>query len=287
MAVTNFVPDIWSARILTNLSKTAVANAVCNRDYEGDASVGDSVKITSITDPTITAYTGSDMTPEDIDDASRSLLLDQKQSFNFYLDDVEAAQSVNGGAILREAINRASYGLSNVMDTYALDVMWSNASASNPDHVIGETTLTTVAGAYDHLVDCAVLLDEANVPQEERFAVVPPAFYALLLKDDRFVGAGDAVGAATRANGLVGEAAGLAIYRSNNLPTAASGTSATNKGLIVGSRIATTLADQVRKVEAYRVEKKFADGVKGLHVYGVKVTRPTGLVASDVRIALA
>ena len=281
------MPDIWSARILTNLSKTAVANAVCNRDYEGDASVVNSVKITSITDPTITAYTGSDMTPEDIDDASRSLLLDQKQSFNFYLDDVEAAQSVNGGAILREAINRASYGLSNVMDTYALDVMWSNASASNPDHVIGETTLTTVAGAYDHLVDCAVLLDEANVPQEERFAVVPPAFYALLLKDDRFVGAGDAAGAATRANGLVGEAAGLAIYRSNNLPTAASGTSATNKGLIVGSRIATTLADQVRKVEAYRVEKKFADGVKGLHVYGVKVTRPTGLVASDVRIALA
>jgi hypothetical protein len=227
------------------------------------------------------------MTPEDVDDATRSLLLDQKQSFNFYLDDVEAAQAVNGGAILREAINRASYGLSNVMDTYALDVMWSNASASNPDHVIGETTVTTVAGAYNHLVDCAVLLDEADIPQEERFAVVPPAFYALLLKDDRFVGAGDAVGAATRANGLVGEAAGLAIYRSNNLPTAASGTASTNKGLIVGSRIATTLADQVRKVEAYRVEKKFADGVKGLHVYGVKVTRPTGLVASDVRIALS
>ena len=173
------------------------------------------------------------------------------------------------------------------MDTYALDVMWSNASASNPDHVIGEATITTVAGAYDHLVDCAVYLDEANIPQEERFAVVPPSFYALLLKDDRFVGSGDAAGAATRANGLVGEAAGLAIYRSNNLPTAASGTSSSNKGLIVGSRIATTLADQVRKVEAYRVEKKFADGVKGLHVYGVKVTRPTGLVASDVRIALS
>ena len=94
MAVTNFVPDIWSARILTNLSKTAVGAAICNRDYEGDASVGDSVKVTSIVDPTITAYTGADMTPEDIDDATRSLLLDQKKSFNFYLDDVERAQSV-------------------------------------------------------------------------------------------------------------------------------------------------------------------------------------------------
>lgn len=287
MAVTNFVPDIWSARILTNLSKTAVVNGVCNRDYEGDTTVGDEVKITNIVDPTITAYTGADMTPEDIDDATRSLLLNQKQSFNFYLDDVEAAQSVNGGAILREAIDRASYGLSNVMDAYALDVMWSNANASNPDHVLSEVTLTTAAAAYNHLVDLAVYLDEANIPQEERFSVVPPAFYALLLKDDRFVGAGDAAGAATRSNGLVGEAAGLAIYRSNNLPTAATGTSSTNKGVIVGSRIATTLAEQVRKVEAYRVEKKFADGVKGLHVYGVKVTRPTGLVASDVAISLA
>lgn len=287
MAVTNFVPDIWSARILTNLSKTAVANAVCNRDYEGDTVVGDEVKITSIVDPTITAYTGADMTPEDIDDATRSLLLNQKQSFNFYLDDVEAAQSVNGGAILREAIDRASYGLSNVLDAYALDVMVSNASASNPDHILDETTITTVAGAYDKLVDLAVYLDEANIPQEQRFAVVAPAFYALLLKDDRFVGAGDAAGAATRANGLVGEAAGLMIYRSNNLPTAASGTSSTNKYVLVGSTIATTMAEQVRKVEAYRVEKKFADGVKGLHVYGVKVTRPTGLVAADIRIALS
>lgn len=287
MAVTNFVPDIWSARILTNLSKTAVANAVCNRDYEGDTVVGDEVKITSIVDPTITAYTGADMTPEDIDDATRSLLLNQKQSFNFYLDDVEAAQSVNGGAILREAIDRASYGLSNKLDAYALDVMVSNASASNPDHILDETTVTTVAGAYDKLVDLAVYLDEADIPQEQRFAVVAPAFYALLLKDDRFVGSGDAAGAATRSNGLVGEAAGLMIYRSNNLPTAASGTSSTNKYVLVGSMIATTMAEQVRKVEAYRVEKKFADGVKGLHVYGVKVTRPTGLVAADVRIALA
>lgn len=287
MAVTNFVPDVWSARILTNLSKTAVANAVCNRDYEGDTAVGDEVKITSIVDPTITAYTGADMTPEDIDDASRSLLLNQKQSFNFYLDDVEAAQAVNGGAILREAIDRASYGLANKLDAYALDVMVSNASASNPDHVIDEVTITSVGKAYDTLVDLAVKLDEADIPQEMRFAVVAPAFYALLLKDDRFVGAGDAAGAVTRGNGLVGEAAGLSIYRSNNIPTAASGTSSSNKYVLVGSTIATTMAEQVRKVEAYRVEKKFADGVKGLHVYGVKVTRPTGLVAADVNISLS
>ena len=286
MAVTNFVPTIWSAAILSNLSRSAVAVAVCNRDYEGDAS-GGSVKITSITDPTIRTYDGSDITTEDIDDASQTLSLDQKKYFSFYLDDVERAQSVNGAALVTEASARAAYGLANQMDTYILDAMVSGASASNPDHIIDETTITTVAGAYDKLVDLSVLLDEADVPPENRWAVVPPSFYGLLLKDDRFVSAGDASAAATRANGLVGTAAGLDIYRSNNLPTAASGTSSTNKYVLAGSRYATTIAQQINSVEAMRMEKKFADQVRGLHVYGVKVTRDESLVAADIRIALS
>lgn len=280
MAVTNFVPDIWSARILTNLSKTAVGAAICNRDYEGDSLTGDSVKITSIVDPTISTYDGSDMTPEDIDDATRSLLLDQKKSFNFYLDDVERAQSVNGGAIMQEAIDRASYGLANTMDSYILSAIGSAASSSNPDHQVAEATISTAAGAYDALVSWAVLLDEANVPEEQRWAVVSPGFYGLILKDTRFVGAGDVAGSEARANGRVGMVAGFDLYKSNNLPAGPGAGAGTL--MLAGSRYATTLAEQIRSVEAYRVEKKFADGVKGLHVYGAKVTRPTAVVAADI-----
>ncbi len=286
MAVTNFVPDIWSARILTNLSVTSVAAGICNRDYEGDASVGDSVKITSITDPTITAYTGADMTPEDIDDATRALPLDQKQSFNFYLDDVERAQSVNGGAILAEAVNRASYGLANTMDAYILDLMGAGVSTTSPDHLLTQAAIDSAAEAYDLLVKMAALLDEANIPQENRWAVVTPGFYGLMLKDSRFVAAGDAMAAGTRANGVVGQAAGLTLHKSNNLPDGSLSTSNTSKLILAGSTYATTLAEQVRSVEAYRVEKKFADGVKGLHVMGAKVTRSTGIVAADCVVTL-
>ena len=241
------------------------------------------MKITNIVDPTITAYTGADMTPEDIDDATQSLALDQKQSFNFYLDDVERAQAVSGGAIMQAAIDRASYGLANVMDTYILAAMGAAASATAPDHQVAEATINTAAGAYDALVAWQVLLDTANIPQESRFCVVTPAFYGLILKDSRFVGAGDVASAETRANGLVGRAAGLELFKSNNLPAGPGAGAGTL--MIAGSRYATTLAEQVRSVEAYRVEKKFADGVKGLHVYGARVTRPTGLVAADVIVA--
>ena len=283
MAVTNFVPDIWSARILENLSKVSVAGGVVNRDYEGDTTTGDSVKITSITDPTITAYTGSDLTLEDIDDATQSLALDQKQSFNFYLDDVERAQAVNGGAILQAAIDRASYGLANVLDAYVLNLMAAGASNSTPDHDIAEATISTVTDAYDALVNWGVLLDEADCPQDNRFVVVTPSFYGKILKDSRFISAGDNAAAETRANGRVGQAAGFDVYKSNNLPDGPG--AGAGKYQIAGSRSATTLAEQVRSVEAFRVEKKFGDGVKGLHVYGAKATRATCLVAADIIVS--
>ena len=36
-------------------------------------------------------------------------------------------------------------------------------------------------------------------------------------------------------------------------------------------------AEQISSIEPYRMEKRFADAVKGLHVYGAKVTRPKAI----------
>lgn len=283
MAVTNFVPQIWSARILTSLDRSLVGQAVCNSDYEGDAS-GGSVNITSVVDPTIGTYTPhTDITVEDIDDATRSLPLDQKKYFAFKLDDVERAQSVNGGALLAAVTQRATHGLRKVMDAYILALMAAGASATAPDHQVAESTVDTATKAYDALVDWSTILDTADVPEDGRFAVVTPAFYGKILKDTRFIAAGDAAGAAARANGRVGEAAGFQVYKSNQLPDGPG--AGAGKSMIAGYRGATTLALQVDKVEAFRIEKGFADGVKGLAVYGAKVTRPTGLVVADVIVS--
>jgi hypothetical protein len=40
---------------------------------------------------------------------------------------------------------------------------------------------------------------------------------------------------------------------------------------------AITFAEQISKVEAYRPESAFSDALKGLHLYGTKVVRPSGL----------
>src|SRR5438045_1920211 len=59
-AINNFIPQIWSARILEALRKALVfaQQNIVNRDYEGEIqAAGDTVKINTIGDPTIFDYT--------------------------------------------------------------------------------------------------------------------------------------------------------------------------------------------------------------------------------------
>ena len=277
MAVTNFIPDLWSAKILVALRKKAVAGQLVNRDYEGEIKrMGDSVKITSVNDVTIGTYSAhSDITWEDIDDATRSLLIDQAKYFAFELDDIERAQAVNGGAIMNQAIDNATYQLRDTADALILDAINDAAEATSND--LGTVAIhTTAQNLYDAFVDLAVRLDVNNVPEEGRFAVVSPALHGRLLKLDTFITPGDQAAPNARLNGFIGSVAGLDIYKSNNLP-AVTDAAATGGVAIAGHSIATTFAEQIVSVEAVRRENRFADGVKGLHVYGVKVTRPTAV----------
>ena len=281
MAVTNFVPDLWAARLLVSLRKSAVAANLVNRDYEGEIKrMGDSVKITSVNDVTIGSYTAhTDITVEDIDDATRSLLIDQAKYFAFELDDVERAQAVNGASVLSQATDNAAYQLKDVADAFLLAAM--NTAVQGGANDLGTVAIhTTKQNLYDAIVDLGVVLDEDNVPTEGRFVVVSPSLHGRLQKLDSFVAAGDEKGAGTRSTGFIGSVSGLDIYKSNNLP-AVTDAAATGGLAIAGYRGATTFAEQIVSVEAARMEKRFADMVKGLHVYGAKVVRPTGLAVVE------
>ena len=280
MAITAFIPEVFSADLLVNLEKSLVYGApgVVNRNYEGEISqYGDTVHITSLADPTIGTYTShTDIVTEQVTDSAQTLLINQAKYFSFEVDDIEKRQA--RGDVMSEQARKAAYRLRDVADQYIASVMAAGVNAGN---LIAESTITA-SGAYDKLVDLAVLLDEDNVPTEGRFVVITPKFHGLLLKDSRFIAAGDSAGAGVRANGVVGEAAGFSVRKSNNVPDGP-GVGA-GKLIIAGSDIATTYAEQIASVEADRLEKRFADFVKGLHLYGTKVVRPTALAAADVII---
>lgn len=278
MAISNFIPEIWSAELLVTLEKSLVyaAPGVVNRDYEGEiADAGDTVHITGLADPTVGTYTPhTDITIEDVDDNTLALAIDQSKYFAFEVDDVEQRQA--RGPLLDKQAKRAAYKLRDVADQFVAGLMLAGVAAANKVAQAAYTKTT----AYEALVDLSVILDQNDVPEENRWVIVTPAFHGLLRKDDRFVAAGDAQGAATRANGVVGEAAGFTVRKSNNAPT----TTGTGKAIMAGYDGATSYAEQINKTEAVRMEKRFADLVKGLHLYGGKVIRPTALAMLDATI---
>ena len=271
-----FIPTVWAARLLTALEKALIygqAN-VCNRDYEGEIrEAGNTVKIASIGDVSIGDYEkDTDIAdPEVLTDDDQSLSIDQQKYFNFYVDSVDRAQqNVN---VLDEAMRRSAWGLRAAADTYLAGVMEAAVAGDNKIGSLATPKVPTKDDAYEYLVDLGVLLDESNVPIDGRFVVVPAWFHGLLLKDERFIKAGTRRSDAALANGEVGEAAGFAILKSNNVPN----TTGTKYRIMAGHSIATAYVEQVVDLQTYKPEKRFGDAVKGLHVYGAKVVRPTAL----------
>lgn len=274
MAINNFIPEVWSARLLSSLKKSLVfaGPGVANRDYEGDIrQSGDTVRITSISRPTIGDYVknSTTITPETLTDAQRSLLISQSKYFAFEVDDIDMRQAANGGALMNEAASEAAYGLADVADQYVAG-LYTEVQAAN---AISTTAITDPAKAVKGLLDLKTKLDVANVPTQGRYVVVPPWYLNLLLLSDLFARV-DASGTSEGLrNGTVGRAWGFDVMMSNNCVLI----TGDDYAVMAGVPGAISFAEQIVKVEAYRPESAFSDALKGLHLYGAKVVRPDAL----------
>ena len=269
MAITTFIPELWSARLLYALDKSHVAANLVNRNYEGQIrQQGDTVHINSIGTVTVNNYTrNTDIEdPEVLTTTDQTLTIDQSKYFNFQIDDVDAAQAA--GDMMDTAMQRAAYALNDVSDAFLLKTIAAGVDTNNKVGGTGSLVTLTSDNIYENIVALKTKLDKANVPTAGRYIVVPPEIHALLLLDDRFVKASDAGTAnATLLNGEVGRVAGFTVYMSNNVYY-----STDHWQIVASTSYSTTFAEQIVSTEAYRMEKRFADAVKGLHVYGAKVT---------------
>ena len=313
MAFDSFIPEVWSARLLEHLDKLHVYAGLMNRDYEGDIrAFGDTVHINQLGAITIRDYNGSDIAdPEELDGTQQNLVINRAKYFNFQVKDIDNAQS--NPKLIDSAMQRASYGINDEIDRYLAALLVSGCASANVLSDAAHAVTPTASTAYDYLVDLGTVLSENNVPMLGRWAVVPPWYHALLLKDERFVGNGTGYNQAVLQGGVVGEAAGFQIHLSNNVPHVYSKTSDESvnsaktyyvldesgvylpvaspktadlgdyyeqggaQQLVAGTSAAGAFAEQLVELEAYRLEKNFSDAVKGLHVYGAKVVQPTAL----------
>jgi hypothetical protein len=282
LSINNFKPEIWSAQLLMALRNSLVyaQPQLVNRNYEGEiTSQGQSVHITTIGDPTIFDYDAGDtINYEDIETAGTDLVIDQGKAFAFKLDDVDKAQALLNP--MAQMAQNAAYGLRDKADAYVASLYTGVASANTVGSTGSPIDIhTATTDAYSKvLVPLRTKLNRANVPTEGRYVVGSPEFIGAMLNDDRFIRA-DASGTTEGLrNGFVGRAAGFDILESNNTPNPSGDTQV----IQAGYPGAITYAEQILETEALRLQSTIADAIRGLHVYGAKLLRPTGIAVAFV-----
>ncbi|MFG3710134.1 P22 coat protein - protein 5 domain protein [Micromonospora sp. NPDC047730] len=287
MAVDTFIPEVWNAELLTDLETRYVfaQGGVINRDYEGDiAEAGDTVHINSLGDVTISNYVKNvtKIDPQTLTTTDQTMVIDQSKYFAFEVDDVDARQVKDSGQLMTKSARNAARGLARTADGFLSALMVASAGT-----VLTPAAVSTPDAAYLLVRKMWVALEKNDVPDDGRFLIVSPDFYALILGDDRFIDASKYGSTEPIRNGEVGRVLNFTVMRSNTIPAGTSATSpAVSNFVIAGHEMATTFAEQIAKTEAYRPQDSFSDAIKGLHLYGGKVVRPEALVVQDTDVTV-
>ena len=266
MSVQSAIPKLVSTKLLMLLHNELVAKKICTMDTGSQITKqGDTVTFPGLAKPTITAYTGT-VSPQTLQDAGVTLVVDQKNYYAFYVDDIEAFQSVID--LKGTSISEAGYGLLDTADKYILG-LYAGAKTQITATVSQDIALSTTSTVIRKLT-------EANVKPNQRWMVIPPWYAEKLdlagVKFSIQLGTGGQDGLAWVKHNFTD------IYVSNNLTTTGSEGSYVTE-CMAGSYNSIVYAEQILKSRFIQeVPGAFAAQCDGLHVFGAKMIKPEEVV---------
>ncbi len=280
----NFIPEIWSGKLIENFYDATVLSAISNTDYEGEIkNMGDTVNIRTTPELTIQTYVkGQTLSVENPDKAKLQLIIDKGEYFAAVEDDVDQVQSdVN---MMDQWSKDASERMKIKIDTRVLTDMLTDVHASNKGQtagrisgnidlgVAGTPEALTTSNVIGKIVDMGTVLDEANCPESDRFMVIPAKMGGLIKQSDLKDASITGDGSSPLRNGRLGMIDRFTVYVSHNLYK-----SGTEFSVIAGHKMGFTFASQMTNMETIRSETTFGNIIRGLQVYGYKVVKPEAL----------
>lgn len=277
MAITNFIPKVWNSQLEWDFTQAAIAANLVNRKYEGDATKGNTVQVTSgvpvviknyktgvvMDDQVVPAPIPRTTAADAISDTKQDILIDQEKSFDFYVDDIDRAQAAGS---LESYTESAGLGLAEDADKFILALV-SGAKTHQ-----AASALTDGDGAFTILRNLRKAMNKNKVPLANRVAVINAEFEAVLLSAASKLTSVDTSGSPEALReGTLGRLLGFEIVTSENVSNVA------KPQVLAFHRPSVSFVSQLTETEGLRAQDKFADRIRGLHVYGGKVTNVKGV----------
>ena len=278
MSYEKFVPSVFSQTILKELRAHTVWAKGCHNEYTGKITeAGDKITFRSMGDPTVHTIEYDNRNediaaPEMLDTGSLDMVIRQIRAINFLVGDIDA--KIAEGNLMALAKENVPMVLADDMDQYIAKL--GTVALQNGKSPLFKTTAIKVArGAssssqmnpLDLIDDLVEALSDNNVPQSAKLEIiVPPKFYKLTKQEYREL---DTDNSEMMTTGRVGRYNRVSVVQSTNCHKP----STNQYHICIRTPRYIGLADALTKVEAYRPEKKFADAIKGLHLYDAKIIR--------------
>lgn len=290
----NFIPEIWSSKLIENFYDATVLAAIANTDYEGEIkAMGDTVNIRTTPELTIRPYQkGMTLTVERPDKPKIQLLIDQGEYFAAIEDDVDKVQAdIN---LMDTWSKDASEKMKIRIDTNVLTGMLPDIAATNQGATAGRISQNinlgvagtplqlTKTNVLDFIVDMGTVLDEANAPESGRFLVIPAWMAGMIKKSDLKDASLTGDGSSIMRNGRIGMIDRFTLYVSHNVNRVVDSGN-TCFSLVAGHKMGLTFASQMTEMESIRAESTFGNIIRGLQVYGYKVVKGESLAKGYVR----
>ena len=140
----------------------------------------------------------------------------------------------------------------------------------------------TAANILQNITAMSSVLDEANVPETDRWLIITPTERQILMQSNlaqaQFMGDPSSI----LRNGKIGMIDRFTVFVSNLTPRAAvntnwDGTASNGKAkrhaIMAGHKAGISFASQIAKVESLQNPNDFGTLIRGLNVYGYKVTQ--------------
>ena len=289
MAYRNFIPTVWNEGIERELERICVFAEDCNRKYEGSVEEkGESVKILGVGKPTIKSLAKANKNndidaPEEIEDTSVIMYINQIRYFNYMVGDIDKAQAVGG--IMDALEQETSEGLANEVDTYiaskAVDESVKALYGNTPVKVVAnENAGTGEKYVLDILDEALQKLYENDVKSTTKIVVtISPRFFTLFKR--AYINK-DTDNSEMLKNGRVAKYGNIIVKMSNNVHRTSNGAV---DNIMIRTQRAIAYAKPLTHTEPYRPEKKFADAVKGFILFDAKVVRPKEVININVKYA--
>lgn len=266
MAITNFIPTIWSEHLLQYVDYNRVAVNHCNRLFEGEIrEKGNTVRICGLAGIAISDYQkNADIkSPNILNSVQNDLTIDQAKYFNFMIDDLDRTQS--NPKVMEVALNTAASALASEADSYIYNLYTDAGKTLDIDD-------PTVDNIFDSILDAKTDFFYTSTSLDEIVLEVSPRVASLILKS-KVKYATDNTDSFEK--GYIGSIGGCKIYVSGNIIVEDEDNGYERHKCFLRTKRAIAFAEQFSEIEAYRPESRFADAVKGLYLFGAKVIVPS------------